>query len=72
MQTWGAAISAGDAGRLAWALSAMDALHEDALQALAPQLGMLASDDTATLAALFQARHETAWNALFAANSRVV
>ena len=57
LQSWGAAISAQDAGRLAWALAAMDALQEEAVLALAPQLSMLGPDDTASLAALFQVRN---------------
>lgn len=56
LQSWGVAISAQDAGRLAWALAAMDALQEDALHALAPQLSMLGPDDSASLAGLFQVR----------------
>ncbi len=45
----GSAIGPADAARLAWSLAALDALREDAAQALAPQLAALSLDDAASL-----------------------
>ena len=49
VQTLGGAIGAADAARLAWSLAALDALREDAAQALAPQLCALALEDSPSL-----------------------
>ena len=49
MQTLGGAIGPADAARLAWSLAALDALREDAAQALAPQLSALLPDDVPSL-----------------------
>jgi hypothetical protein len=49
VQTLGSAIGPADAARLAWSLAALDALREDAAQALAPQLCGLTPDDAPSL-----------------------
>ena len=49
LQTLGGAIGPADASRLAWSLAALDALREDAAQALAPQLSALSLDDAPSL-----------------------
>ena len=48
-QTLCGAIGPADAARLAWSLAALDALREDAAQALAPQLSALPLDDAPSM-----------------------